>query len=376
MFEIDMLPAGNGDCLVVIYGDAKAPNVVVIDGGVKGTGEALKGRLEALRKAQHLEELVIELLVVTHIDNDHIVGVLELLDDDEAKIEIKDLWFNGTRQLLKIPLPDDDSLGGNDSDGDECVDTPSDMLGPSEGEDLSNLILKSKLPWNRVARRRPIASKDKGALFDTVLDGGLTVTVLGPPRSRLQELRKAWEDKLGEVTDDMLGKNDTWPPTWLDGEGKDPSHTNPSSIALLIEYKIDDKKTISVLLAGDARADDLAGALHRVATARDQKRVSLSAFKVSHHASINNISKELMDAMSCSNYLISTNGVQHEHPDNQAILRILRHSEKKVHLFFNTETEKTANWRVKKSDIVPADYRDYDTTYPDDPKRGIRLVLA
>ncbi len=55
------------------------------------------------------EERKLELLVITHIDCDHIDGVIRLLREDLAAhgIGFGDIWFNGTDQLNEIASADD-----------------------------------------------------------------------------------------------------------------------------------------------------------------------------------------------------------------------------------------------------------------------------
>ncbi len=75
MLKLEMLPAGHGDCLWIEYGDPGNPRRVLIDGGTKGTyKKALRPKLQTLPD----DKRRFELLVVTHIDADHIAGALEL----------------------------------------------------------------------------------------------------------------------------------------------------------------------------------------------------------------------------------------------------------------------------------------------------------
>ena len=70
MLTLEVLPAGHGDCLWIEYGDPASPWRILIDGGAQGTYKrALQSRL-ARAKGE------LELLVITHVDGDHIAGVL------------------------------------------------------------------------------------------------------------------------------------------------------------------------------------------------------------------------------------------------------------------------------------------------------------
>ena len=77
MFRVEMRPAACGDCLWIEYGTPPATHIVVIDGGVGATAKDLANRIAQARAERGVDVLDIELLVVTHIDNDHIGGVLD-----------------------------------------------------------------------------------------------------------------------------------------------------------------------------------------------------------------------------------------------------------------------------------------------------------
>ena len=95
MFEIEMLPARQGDALWLEYGDAAHPRRALIDAGTPETWDALQARIAALDPGdRHFE-----LLIVSHIDKDHIGGVIPLLEDTALGITFGDVWFNGFRHL-------------------------------------------------------------------------------------------------------------------------------------------------------------------------------------------------------------------------------------------------------------------------------------
>ncbi len=97
--EIEVLPANEGDCILITI--EKEDIHILIDGGTAETyRNYLKTRLIQLKN----EGKVIDLLIVTHIDNDHIGGIIELLkengsDMDSKIIRIKNIWHNSYRHL-------------------------------------------------------------------------------------------------------------------------------------------------------------------------------------------------------------------------------------------------------------------------------------
>lgn len=93
MFSIETLPVGHGDALPIEYGNAQSPTRILIDAGTPAAYKAVGSRLKALQAAA--EKLEFELLVITYIDDAHIGGVLEILENKEIDIAFNDFWFNG-----------------------------------------------------------------------------------------------------------------------------------------------------------------------------------------------------------------------------------------------------------------------------------------
>ena len=75
IFRIKLLPALHGDCIWIEYGEEGSISRVLIDGGPVGAHAALRAELGRLPA----EKRTFELLVVTHIDADHIDGIVKLI---------------------------------------------------------------------------------------------------------------------------------------------------------------------------------------------------------------------------------------------------------------------------------------------------------
>jgi glyoxylase-like metal-dependent hydrolase (beta-lactamase superfamily II) len=107
MFKIDMLPGGRGDALWIEYGKSNAPHRVMIDGGIAGTHKEIRKRIEAIDESKRR----FDLLIITHIDLDHIAGVLEILAKPPAGLKFDNVLFNGWEQLATAnDLPDDEGV--------------------------------------------------------------------------------------------------------------------------------------------------------------------------------------------------------------------------------------------------------------------------
>ena len=97
---IQMLPAASGDCIYLEFPDSDFR--MLIDGGYAKTYQKYlkKFLLNLAAEGKRLN-----LIVVTHIDNDHINGIKSLLQENgNAKnpqiIGIDEIWFNGLDQYI------------------------------------------------------------------------------------------------------------------------------------------------------------------------------------------------------------------------------------------------------------------------------------
>ena len=132
MFNIEMLPANEGDCLWIEYGDPIAPNRILIDCGYKSTYRKVMERL------RNRPEIRFELFVLTHIDRDHILGAVPFIKDgDVTKNRIGEIWFNGREQI-------DDTLGVRDA------------------EHFTRAIEEKELNWNSKFEHKPVMVPDGG----------------------------------------------------------------------------------------------------------------------------------------------------------------------------------------------------------------------
>jgi len=112
IFSLDVRRARQGDCLLLHYGTKDRPGLVMIDGGPRGVyGEHLKPRLHAIRKAHGLDAnkpLDVDLLIVSHVDDDHIHGILDLTKELlEARrerqpqfVQVSSFWHNSFGEII------------------------------------------------------------------------------------------------------------------------------------------------------------------------------------------------------------------------------------------------------------------------------------
>jgi len=357
MFEITMLPARQGDALWIRWGDEHDPHQMMIDMGTEEVGNLIREEIEALPKARR----TIDLLVVSHVDGDHIGGVLTCLAeaDPVPGLKIKDVWFNGFQHLSggMVAQPEDNDGGSLEP------------LGPAQGERLSTWLRKQR--WNKALKGGPVQRFPGETPKVVKLHDDFKITILGPTPTRLEEFIPTWAEEveaalekgqLTEVSPGLEPLGSKKPPVLEEkedleilaetGNAPDDSKANGSSIALLIEYK-----GHQVLLAGDAFSDDLVEGIN---AAGGNGRLKLAAFKLPHHCSRNNVFKPLVESVDCDHWLISTDGTQFRHPDAVALARVITYSRiRKPILSFNVPSEFNGWWN---NDNWKNLY-DYDTQY-------------
>jgi beta-lactamase superfamily II metal-dependent hydrolase len=323
-FRIELLPAAQGDCIVVEWKDRRRTYRMLVDGGPRFTYPALHRRIRGLRKRR------LDLVVVTHVDGDHVEGIARLLQDRAAlRLDIGDLWFNGLRHLPEVR---------------------SDGLGPEQGEYVTALIERDGLPWN-AGFKKAVAVPAKGPLPVVDLPGGPTLTLLSPGPDELVALRRTWLAALrrarmqpGDTEESLRRLNDRPDLGGLGGDalgGHDLDHSeaNGSSIAFLLEHR-----GSSLLLTGDGHGPVLAAGLRRLLADRGLDRLPVDAVKTPHHGSAANVTDDFLSLVDSSRFLFSTNGSTYRHPDNVAVRRVLRSRTGPVELFFNYRSATTEPW--------------------------------
>src|SRR4028119_382070 len=110
IFTLEALEAKHGDSLLLRYGNKKPANLIVIDGGPAGVyNKSLRPRLDELKSRISPEApLPIRMVMVSHLDDDHVNGIQALTNDllqrqerqEEMPYRIATLWHNSFDDFL------------------------------------------------------------------------------------------------------------------------------------------------------------------------------------------------------------------------------------------------------------------------------------
>ncbi|SFS14349.1 hypothetical protein SAMN04487846_2903 [Microbacterium sp. cf046] len=320
MFTIEMLPAQRGDSIWITYGTPDDQHHVLIDAGPSNTLDTLVPELERRVKAIPGRKNRIELLVVTHIDADHIQGIVSLLSDPKRVPLFRDVWFNGFKHH-------------------------SEVLGALDAEQLSAVLEQHPDHWNAAFGGHAVRVPDDGPLPVVELAGGMRLTLLAPDREAMVKLIPEWEEtcrkagiapgggapivKKSVLRDQLLGG---FEPDLLASSkfSSDPSAPNGAGIAFIAEFG--GKRA---LLLADSPVKLLLRSLDRL----EPRPHRFDAVKVSHHGSRRNTSLEFAQAVQAKKWLVSTDGAVFGHPDPECLARIIVSQKRVPEFSFNYATE-------------------------------------
>jgi hypothetical protein len=379
-FSLDVLRARKGDCLMLHFGTDDDPHLILIDGGPSKVYKPhLEPRIEQLHASRELEPnapLPVDVLLVSHVDDDHIRGILELTADQlganpDFRLKVTSLWHNSFDDLLTTTpeellsgfglasfeagtsrKPDFDGIEPDeDTDEEEAHPTVDVLASISQGRQLRDdrEVLQRRSP----ARRQwKLNHKFDGELIlatDTsqsvTLDGGLSITVAGPMQPELKALQEAHDKWLREQKE---GKKKS--PEAMLAAFVDKSVPNLSSIVVLAEMG-----GKSMLLTGDARGDKILEGLELARLLEPGGTRKIDLLKVPHHGSSNNMETEFFKRLPAEHYVFSGDG-EHGNPERETLEMLLEArgagANYKIHLTYpvdEIDIERQADWEKEQA---------------------------
>jgi len=310
--KIKFLKAFNGDAILISFKESGETRNILIDGGMPATyvqkgknGKLEYGELrETVDKIKQNDEKI-DLLILTHVDDDHIGGVLNWFEKDaDAHSLIGKVWFNSGRLIAEYFDEEENKDNLLTLNPDETT-----LTSIGQGVKFEDYI-ETKGIWDRSI---VIALE----YFEYL---GIKFKILSPSPDKLKLLLGKWEIEKPESLDTSVDKND-YKLTLKDHIAKDkfkedPAVHNGSSIAFIMTYE----KRNFVFLA-DAHPTVVVNSLKSLGYSKN-KPLKAELVKISHHGSKANNSSEMLELVKTNKYVISTNGDKHAHPNKQFLARL------------------------------------------------------
>jgi hypothetical protein len=320
VFALRAVQAEFGDCLIVEFGGPHEPRFILVDGGPPDTfAKHLEAELQAIAAAGGR----LELAVLSHVDNDHVVGLVDLFgqlrvqlaNGQPETIEVGGLWHNSFAQTIDSAAdlkPRIRALVAAASDPQAMGQTGIAVEGIAEGDKLRMDAQALHLPINRGFANGLVCVDD--APTPVGMDN-LTIRVVGPTRANLKELEDKWRDWLDAHEHSV--EHDP-----LVAAMADRSVPNLSSIMLLLEA--DGKR---MLLTGDGRGDHLLEGLAESGLVGADGSVHVDVLKVAHHGSDRNATRKFFGTVTADTYVVSANG-KDGNPDLATLIWIVEAARK------------------------------------------------
>jgi hypothetical protein len=357
-----------GDCLLLESDDDK---LILADGGMKASyQEHVAPALGRLRKAGR----DLDLIYLSHIDQDHIAGVLQLMNDLVAwrvydhqsslgnehvakptvprPPEVKAIWHNAFHeQVGKNGGKIADMLAASASilmaaRTPKLVDIAEDheelALSQMEAMQLCRRVGAGQLniPLNPEFEGKLMYARENIAPFQL---GELSIHLIGPFEADLEKLRADWNTWLGAnqsrveelrrraVQDEEdLGNDVTRIMREMEITAEvfgDRTKVTPPNLASLMFYVEEPRQGGAArryIFTGDGHWKDILKGLSRHGKLDQQsgRGIHVDVLKGQHHGSEHNWHEDFVQAVTADHYIFCGNG-EHENPDEGVIRMVL-----------------------------------------------------
>jgi hypothetical protein len=314
-FTLEAVPARYGDCLLLHYGTEAKPGLALIDGGPSQVWKPfLEKRLKAIQ-AQRGKGFQIDLLMVSHIDDDHVLGITDFTGAWRAAktagqpwpYPVREVWFNSFERISNAKdigavtasvtaSTGAAALGDIDLDRPEIKNQNRDearaglkvLASVNNGKKLRDDLEALKIPTNSGFAGK-LVRPGQGPSVPFKLGPELTLHVAAPLAKQLEKLQLQFAKEL--KPEDALAAY------------TDSSVPNLSSIAVLARFK-----TKTMLLTGDARGDYLIKGLTAEGLLAEGGTLHVDILKMPHHGSDRNVDPSFFTTITADHYVASADG--------------------------------------------------------------------
>ncbi|SEH05580.1 ComEC/Rec2 family competence protein [Candidatus Venteria ishoeyi] len=308
--SFNFLPAGSGDAILIAADNFN----ILIDGGnnrMKQHNTLVKKLKEIKSKDEQLDWIVL-----THIDEDHINGLIKILRrNNNLKIPIKNIWFNAFNNY-KV-----DAIITSSEISQKQLITFEQLVDEVKQSNIGVELCKN-ISIERFSH--PIK-----------INKNIKISLLSPTSEILDKLYREYVKEKKSSNISAKNKDSDYNYS-IEDLGNRPdvnktSLTNKSSISFILTYQ----NKFNFLLLADADIDTVISSL------KNQKYTKTNPLKVNfvklaHHGSKFNLNKEFLELVETDIFIISSNISNHGHPHKETLAKIILHYQPKpVKFIFN-----------------------------------------
>lgn len=362
--KITLLPSEKGDCLLIESDDV----AILADGGMPGSYTAevrpFLGRFAAAGGE-------LDLVYVSHVDQDHIAGVLQLLEDtvqwrvhkhkvannrpstkpkfDEPPV-VKRIWHNSFKALVPENAGEIGTMLAARANTLSSSGNPAAIKLAAAYGNIANSIPEAikvsrriaadqlDIPLNGEFNHRLAMVRGNNAI--RLKPGSkLSIRVIGPFEKDLEILRDYWNAWLKDVKNanairslkEWLENNRAGLPAGtlglsIDDEiGRRAKVTEPNlaSLMLLLEETKPGGGVTRAIMTGDGHHEDVLAGLEHHGLLADGNGLHVDLLKIQHHGSEHNLDRDFVKRITADHYVFCANG-EHENPDLRIIEVLLK----------------------------------------------------
>jgi hypothetical protein len=398
-FTLEAVPARYGDCLLLHYGANEDPRLILIDGGPSQVWVPfLKPRLEKIRQ-KHGQSFEIDLLMVSHIDDDHVLGITDFTKEwvpvhtsgGKWPYPVRQFWHNSFERVSNeenvgaVTASVTASVGANfltEVDREEEDDDPEAEQRRAARHVLASVANGKKLRDDIVTLgKKTFTNVGFGGLVRPGVAGkvpvkfgpDLTFHIAGPLPKQLEALQKKFAQDLPKGDEAALAAF------------SDTSVPNLSSIVVLARFG-----GKSMLLTGDARGDYVLEGLKQEKLLDADGKLHVDILKLPHHGSDRNVDPSFFEKITADHYVASADGT-FINPDRPTLEMIIdargKDAKFTIHLTYpvaDIDKQRHKEWDAgQASDVKKRDKRIADGKKPtavredwDEAKHGLGTLFA